>query len=270
MRAPLLVTVALAAMVALAASAQSFDSVTIRPNHSANGRGDFLAAGDHLFIRNFTLRELIQWAFGVRNYQVAGAPRWIDFDKFDVEATSIVNLEPAQMKELLRPQLADRFGLVVHRETRLLKEFVLLADKHGHKLHPAQADGDPEGFRLHTTKTGLEISAHHASVAGLAALLGQIIRRQVVDQTGIEGNFDFTLAWTPEGEGGDFDLTASGPDDPLLIDPLPAASNPAPFASKGLFLPGALALQLGLHLESRKLPVEVLSIDHAVRIPVEN
>ncbi len=52
-------------------------------------------------------------------------------------------------------------------------------------------------------------------------------------------------------------------------DRLPTPSNPAPFASKGLFLPGALALQLGLHLESRKLPVEVLSIDHAVRIPTE-
>jgi len=267
MRAPLLL------IITLAASAQSFDSAAIRPNRSLNGQGASLTAGDHLFLTNFTLRALIQWAYGVRNYQISGAPRWMDSDKYDVEATSVVNLEPAQMKELLRPLLADRFGLVMHRETKPLKEFVLVADRHGNKLHPAQADDDPKGFRLHTTKIGLEIRAHHASVAGLAALLGQIIRRQVVDQTGIQGDFDFTLAWTPEVADGveqDFDLSASGPGDPLLIDPVLTPSNPAPFARKGLFLPGALALHLGLHLESRKLPVEVLSIDHAVRIPTEN
>jgi uncharacterized protein (TIGR03435 family) len=260
-------------LTATAAFAQSFDSVTIRPNRSPNGRGNSLVAGDHLFLTNFTLRELIQWAYDVRNYQLSGGTFWMDHDKFDVEATSIVNLERAQMKELLRPLLADRFGLVMHRETKALNEFVLLADKRGHKLRPAQVDDEPQGFRLHTTRNGLQLSAHRATVAGLAAVLGQIIRRQVVDQTGIQGDFDFTLAWTPEAPGGkeqDFDLTPSGPGDPLLIDPLPAPSNPAPFKSKGEFLPGALALQLGLRLESRKLPVEVLSIDHAVRIPTEN
>ncbi len=255
-------------VVALAASAQSFDSVTIRPNRSESSRGNFLTAGDHLTIRNFTLRALIGWAYGVRSFQISGGPRWLDFDKFDVEAASIVNLEPAKMKELLRPLLADRFRLVVHRETTPLKVFALVMDKHGHKLHAAPADDDPEGFRLQPGRNGLQLSGHRVSVAALAAVLTGIVRRQVLDQTGIQGAFDFKLAWTPEG--GAFDLSPSGLDDPLLIDPLPPSSNPAMLQTRGLFLADALATQLGLKLESRKEPVEVLSIDHVERISVEN
>jgi uncharacterized protein (TIGR03435 family) len=261
-RAPLIIL-----FVAVSLSAQSFDSVTIRPNRSANARGDFLAAGNHLTITNFTLRALIQWAYEVRNYQVSGGPLWLDFDKFDVEATSIVNLEPAKMKELLRPRLADRFGLVVHRETRPLKVYALLVDKHGPKLRAAQADDDPEGFRLRPGRNGLELSGHRASVAALAAVLTGILRRQVLDQTGIQGDFDFKLAWTPEG--GTFDLSP-GPDDPLLIDPLPTAANPAPFLPKGLVLADALSTQLGLKIESRKAPVEILLIDRVQKIPIQN
>lgn len=264
MRAPLL------AIIAVAASAQSFDSASVAPNRIGTGRGDFLVGGGHLAITNFTLRSLIQWAYQVRDFQVTGGPSWLDFDKFDVTASARAYVEPARMRELLQGLLADRFGLAVHRETKAGKVYVLTVEKGAHRLPEVAVTGDPSGIRLHPSRIGVELVGHDTDTARLAAVLTGILRRQVLDQTGLHENIDFRIEWTPDP--GPFYVSPSGPDDPLPIDaPFSvSATDPVHMNGWGPTIFQVLSRHLGLKLDSRKAPVEILSVDRVQRLRPAN
>ena len=92
------------------------------------------APGGRLIVRNGTLRFLITTAFRVKDFQIVGAPTWIDSERYDLEAKADTDTNPDGMLPMVQALLADRFGLALHRETRVLPAYRLVAAKNGQKL----------------------------------------------------------------------------------------------------------------------------------------
>jgi len=148
-------------------------------------------------------------------------------------------------QQMVQQLLADRFKLAVHRETKELPAYALVVAKSGPKLTATKDTGGGKGTSSgdgHLTATGL-------TMARLAQTLTQILSRElgrvVIDKTGIVGEYDLSLTWTPD------DRSAAAANTSKDTPDLPGPS---------IFT--ALQEQLGLKLESTKAPVETLVIDH--------
>jgi bla regulator protein blaR1 len=247
----------------------SFEVSSVKPNKS-EGQMMLLRGTPSGFIaENMPLRELIRQAYRVQNSQIVGAPGWIDSARFDIEgkvaesdASAYGKLTAEEHGAIMQPILADRFHLKVHTETRDLTVFVLVSAKGGAKLHEA-TPGDtyvnglkgPDG----TSRAGLmrmgpgELTAQAVSIPEFARMLSQQLSGSIVqDETGIAGNYDLHLQWTPDR---DAPAMMGGPGNGA-----PESGKAAGSAGPSLFT--ALQEQLGLKLESRKVPVPVLVIDH--------
>ncbi len=220
----------------------AFEVASIKPNVSGARNSGYRRAGPgELNATNVTLKMLITMAYDVQGFQVTGGPGWIENDRFDVLAKPAPGSDPS--REMLRRRvqslLADRFQLVLHRTSRELPRFVLTIGKNGPKLHEATSSTSD------MFDNGHQITAHRTTMATFAkiALQGEL-GRAVSDQTGLTGEYDFTLDWAPTSETGET-----------------SADGPSFFT--------ALQEQLGLKLESDKGPVEILVVDRAQR-PSEN
>lgn len=158
-----------------------------------------------------------------------------------------------QWKSMVQKLLADRFQLAFHRDKKELPAYALVVAKTGPKL--TKSEGDPNGLPgLFFRGLGV-LPARNANMADFAGLMqSAVLDRPVVDQTGLSGRFDFELKWTP-------DETQFGA---LGMRPAPSENPDAP---PGLFT--AIQQQLGLKLDSVKIPVEVFVIDR-VEKPSEN
>jgi uncharacterized protein (TIGR03435 family) len=192
----------------------------------------------------------------MRDFQVSGGPKWLDSAKYDIIAKSDEREDPskltpaqldvfiARQQQRLQSLLADRFQLKFHSIEKELHVYALVVAKGGPKLQQPKAD---ELHRLYTQGPG-QLACFGASMSELAAELPEVgISRIVLDRTGLSGNYDFSLRWTPESlDGG---------------TPSPEASGPSIFT--------ALQEQLGLKLESVTGPVQTLVVDHIER-PSEN
>ena len=229
------------------------------------------------------LRPIIEFAYNIKPYQLSGGPGWIrsKSDRYDIEAKvedslveELQKLSPDQrgyqMRLMLRSLLADRFKLSLSHETKELPIFALVVAKGGPKLTPTavtppdpsrtNAPGPQNRPFIQMTPAGnntAKISATGVPIGALAdRLLGlpDIGGRPVLDQTGIKGNYDFTLQFAIR-------VGLSGGLPGLDNEPTPDASGPSIFT--------ALEEQLGLKLESKKGPVETFFIDHIER-PSEN
>lgn len=222
------------------AQTPEFEVASIKPTATKDGSLSvrFLPGGRYS-IRNLTLKQLLESAYSMQDYQVAGGPPWITESGFDIEAKGAGDPTREQMLQMVQTLLTDRFHLAMHRETRQLPVYALVVAKNGPKLQPAAANaGYPK------LKRG-EFVIPKMSMAELANLLVLDVKRPVKDETGLQGNFAFTLEWNPD-----------------LRDTVDQ-----PGARPSIFT--ALQEQLGLKLESTKGPVEVLVIDRAEK-PTEN
>ena len=230
------------------------------------------------FVANTTLQALIRLAYGVEDNQISGAPKWINSDKYEVEAkmdgatsAELAKLsddqrEPAR-KRMLQALIEDRFKLMLHREIKELPLYSLVVAKNGPKLQetkPGEPDGEgrtgPDGRPAvggHFVRMGRgQLNGHGLAMADIVRVFEQQLGRNVVDKTGLSGNYNFTLNWTPDdGELPEFKGPANGQGSP------PDSAGPSIFT--------AIQEQLGLKLESQKGPVEILVIDH-VEKPSEN
>ncbi len=262
----------------------AFEVASIKPNHSGTGNVMLrIEPGGRLSASNVTLKILLQTAYGVKDSQISGAPGWFDSDHFDVEAKP--EDAPAagqpklgrddreeQMKLMLQTLLADRFKLTLHHDTKELPLYALVVAKNGPKFHaaavapgdsappPPGPSGAPPGapaMRHGIMMNGRgELTMTGATLERFADILSRQVGRLVVDKTGLKGEYDFTLKWTPdEGQG----TMRGGP--PGVAAPPPEASGPTIFT--------ALQEQLGLKLETQKGPVDTIVIDHVER-PSEN
>jgi uncharacterized protein (TIGR03435 family) len=242
------ITQAIAASILLTASlaAQTFDAASVKRSAPGNSNGSTfeLLTGGSLRVRNSTLRGLIESAYDVRDFQIAGGPAWSSEDRFDVFARSQSGDQAASRADdmkatrlRLQALLADRFHLVVHREMQDMQEYVLSVEKAGVKLRDeaASATANP--------RSGIQSTCGHmtgtqTSIGNLAVYLSRQLRRPVVDRTALAGRYNFELNWTP-------DLAPCGD----------ASEREAP----SIFT--ALTEQLGLRLDSIKGPVETIVVD---------
>jgi uncharacterized protein (TIGR03435 family) len=232
--------------------AQTFDAASIKRSAPGNPNGstfEFLTGGG-LRVKYGTLRGLIESAYDVRDFQIAGGPSWLNSDRFDITARSeLGSAQVSRAEEMvgtrlkLRALLAERFQLIVHRETRDEQEYVLVVDKSSPKLVAARTAPDS---RAGTQATCGHLTGTQASMANLVFVLSRQLRRPVIDRTGLTDRYSFELDWTPD-----------------VAPCAGAADNNAP----SIFT--ALREQLGLRLDSIKGPVEAVVVDRAER-PSEN
>ena len=225
---------------AQAPAPRSFEVASIKPNRSGSMAIRMRQwPGGGLLAENATLRMLVQNAYQIRPHQLIGGPEWINTEHFDVEAKAD-GANPEQVRLMLRTLLAERFHLAVHRENRQERMYALVVAKGGPKFHESKADTS----QMTGTGPGT-LQAEKIPMTMFAHRLELMLERSVADETGLTGEYDFELKWLPER------LAARPPGDETTGSDDP--SGPSIFS--------ALQEQLGLKLETRRGPVEVIVID---------
>jgi bla regulator protein BlaR1 len=258
------------------ASAVAIKSASIQPHKSVNGMNDpfdIMFRPDGVTAIGATLQPVIGMAYEVQPDLISGAPDWVNSEKYDINLKVSDSPAPdapkpaagigAQRLQLtLQAFLADRFKLAVHRETKDRQVYELVVAEGGPKLketkpaflNPNGING-PEGPlppRGMMTMGPGELTAEGTSLAPLVEQLSWQLGHTVLDKTGLKGNYDFSLRWTPsESEAGMMKLTGRKP-----------AADGGSSASSGPTLFAALGEQLGLKLVPQTAPMQVLVIDH--------
>jgi uncharacterized protein (TIGR03435 family) len=257
----------------------TFEAASVKANRSGDfHRGMGPAPGGRFIATNTFARDLIAYAYSVPqdslSFRIVGGPKWIEEDRFDINANVTGTWTPQQMREMMRTLLADRFRLTAHTETREQPTYALMrvpnqqarlrrsaVDETACQARreaiqrrepvPPPAPGAPPVCGTGRTIPGT-ITAVGGSMSSLASSLSQFVSRSVSDRTQLTGLFDFQLKWTPDT------ITQLAPDAPPLdIDP----NGPSIFT--------ALQEQLGLKLEPTRGPVDVVVIDR-IEHPTED
>ena len=229
-----------------AAGPLSFDVASIKPSLDPPGSvvGIFESKG-RLSAKNVTLRRCMRGAYDVPEPQIIGGPTWVVQDRYDIEAKATGPAGGNELMLMLQTLLSERFKLVFHREQRPIPGYRLALAKSGLKAQASAPDSRSAG---HSQRGRIE--AEGCTMAQLALKLAEALKQPVLDATSIAGRFDLKLEWTPD------ELLARSPSDgPRPGGALEPAAGPSIFT--------ALQEQLGLKLESSKVPVEVLVIDSA-------
>jgi uncharacterized protein (TIGR03435 family) len=268
------------ALVAAAASilAQSpspaprgFEAASIKVNNSDQLRTDArLFPSGRIELTNRTLKVLIQTAYLLQGFQIAGGPDWLNRTRFDIAATAGGAATQAELQLMLRGLLIDRFKLATHTEPREMPIYALIRlradgklgaqlrtsdlDCVATRLAPPSAQARSCGFDV----AGGSVIARGFPLSRLVDSLSTMLRRTVVDRTGLSGTFDFDLTWTPDQMPQQaLQPSAPGRSDLPPVDP----SGPSIFT--------AIQEQLGLKLESTRGAVDVLVVDRA-ELPTED
>jgi uncharacterized protein (TIGR03435 family) len=251
--ANLTLPLALVASVAVCQPAPFFEVASIRLNKNAGEKGnmEFAPGGERFAAINVPLSLLIATAYNVTlpqfSWQNSALP--VLSERYDIQAKAEHPVSGAEMLRLLQSLLEDRFKLLVRRETKELQSYVLVMDKGGPRLHVSDVPHVNDAAPLNPYHArGGERSVGYLvfkdeSMADFAFRLSTLVvldGRVVVDKTGLDGHYDFELKFAADS---------------------PSADGPSIFT--------AIREQLGLKLEPRKNPIEVLSVERAER-PAEN
>jgi len=236
------ITFVFGVVVLSAQTPPSFEVATVRPSEGPIpgipfNLGQQRTTPDSLIARNTALREIIQRAYGIGPQQLEG-PAWMGEVKLDLVGKSARPATDAQLWEMVRPLLEERFHLKFHNETREVSGLAMVIGKKGHKLKVSEG-----GSNNLAMEAGV-FRGTNVTLGRLAGLLSAVMRRPVRDETGLEGTYDFiinTKAYA--GQGGPQDLPS------LTIT--------------------AFREDLGLQLESRKFDTQVMVIDQIERTPGE-
>jgi uncharacterized protein (TIGR03435 family) len=242
-------------------STTAFEAASIKINRSGDVRTSMrLLPGGHVEARNRTLHLLIQSAFALQDFQIIGGPKWETSTRFDITTRGgDRQITQNDVRAMLQTLLAGRFKLVVHHETREFSVYALRLERNG-RLGPSMRNpdadcfvgrgappplpqpGDSRPMACGFTESAGDLTARGVDMAALAIELTEYTDRPVVDQTGLKGNFNLSLKWSPDSSTADANL-------------------PSIFT--------AVREQLGLKLEGIKGPVDVLVIDR-VEMPSED
>ena len=245
-----------------------FDVASVKPAPpDARGMRITSTPGNGFSASNVTLRTLIEVAYNVRSFQVSGGPSWLNSDHFEIlakpehpetSADEADNKEEARrlaarLNERLRNLLAERFQLVVRRETKDVPIYTLSIAKGGHKLQPGTEKGG-------TTRDLGHLTGKSAPMENLAVSLSLVLGQPVVDRTGLTDVYDYDLRWSEEFNPQKIAKEKGIAVPPDAHPPDASASDPA-----GPSLFTAIDKQLGLRLESTKGPVEIIVVERAER-----
>jgi len=241
--------IALTSIVAVAqpVSPPAFDVASIRVGQPGKETIEFVPGS--LTMRNVRLTACIRWAYSVTEQQISG-PGWLNDVWFDITAKSEAPAKETDLRLMLQALLAERFKLTLHRQNKEISALILTVGKNGHKLQAAETEGSP------SFKTGkLNLTGQGATLSQLTEFLSRELRNPVVDQTGLTGRFNYFLdinAYVTE------EIRKSGG----------PGGGPPPEAPS--IIAQAIQAQLGLRMDSKKTPVEMLIIDHVEKVPTEN
>jgi uncharacterized protein (TIGR03435 family) len=234
------------------------------------------------------LDDYIAISYRVKNYQIS-APEWMASERFDINAKLPEGGVAKQVPEMLQVLLEERFQMKMHRESKEFPVYGLVLGKGDVKLresppdsaHDAQngaqrgavnvaASGQPGGVTInygngsYFTFGDNRLEGHKLSAAAMADVLARFADRPVVDMTNLKGNYDFVLELSPEDFRAMMIRSAVTAGVALAPQALQLAA-----AASGDSLVNALE-KLGLKLDPRKAPIEVLVIDHAEKSPTDN
>jgi uncharacterized protein (TIGR03435 family) len=189
----------------------------------------FLPTGG-MSARNISLHGLIELAYDMPGYCVSGGPTWIEVSGYDVDAKPMARVGLAEARLMLQALLADRFGLRVHDDTKLVNGFRLLAPNGPNRL--VQSNTAAGHFRVMSMS---EMRGQGVTMPMLVRGLKAILGVPVEDDTQLGGSYDISLKYASEN---------AGPDD-------------------GPSLLSALRRELGLELKKDKVSLKIIVIDHA-------
>ena len=224
----------------------------------APGRIDFQAV---------LLNDCIRWAYGLADYQIVGLPASISGSRWDIEAQAEGPAGDAELRQMFRRLLEERFALRARRDTQDMRVSVLTLVAKGPRLRPA-ADDAPrnDDWRMsplyQASKQGpgssviRELSTQRVTMRYVAEYLSRQLRMPVVDRTGLHGDFAFAIEWSAE------------PGETVRTPGTPPPSGPPPdlFGTAGRT---AIREHLGLVLTTTQAPVDVLIIE-SVQQPSDN
>jgi uncharacterized protein (TIGR03435 family) len=220
-------------------SQPAYEVASIKPSPPDQPGTHMSNDASRLMLHNATLKYCIQTAYRLQDFQLSGGPKWLDSDHYDIEGKASAAASHTALLGMLQTLLADRFQLQFHRETRLAPGYALLPAKSGTRLPKPKFEGRTPG----NSWGGSMVRGTNQTMAGLTEALSHALERPVVDETGYKEPFDYHLTWAPNraptapGDGGSSD------------------AGPSIFA--------VIQEQLGLKLEARRVPVEVVIIDRA-------
>lgn len=239
-------------IVSLMQAQPAFDVASVKPSAPIKGDSYMINLGrtnhGELTLGNATLAECLKFAYGLSNDVQLDGPEWIRRKGeiiFDIVAKAPADTPREQLLVMLQGVLTERFQIVMHREIRQASYLALVKGPKGLKIE--EADPNLSGAITNTFHLG-RIDSKGMFLPVLATVLSRFMRQPVLDMTGLSGRYAVKLDWTP---------------DP--VDPPKAPETPT-----GPTIYTALQEQLGLKLESRKGPLEVLVVDGALRVPTSN
>lgn len=222
---------------------------TPMPSGEHTGVVQFTYPGGNFTARAFTVKFLLEWAYDILPAQHSSGPAWMGSDRYDIVAKAPGSATDEEMKLMLRALLADRFQLKFHRQKKETAVLVLSIgkttpklyaphedEKHAIQVEPRMgADEKPESFHVVATRF---------TVTQLLQTFARQLDRVIVDETGLQGDFDFAFDLTP-------DHASPNPLDPSLLI-------------------AAMQQQLGLNVTSRKQAVDFFAIDSAEKVAAGN
>lgn len=253
-------TIGIGVTLAAAALGQTaFEVASVKPALNSNQKIPVLRDDPgRLDWANVPLNQVIAKAYRLKDYQVTG-PDWLASARFDIQAKLPVGAAESQKWPMLQNLLAERFHLTVHRDEKALDVYALEVVKTGPNLKEHVDTSDPGKLVMNFGR----LQADDQTMTGFVDVLSRMMDRPVVDRTGLTGTYDISLHWSPEANDGSIVGMKLGAERAAGGEmKLPPASGP------GIFV--AVQQQLGLKLGPRKLPVEILVVDRAEKVPLEN
>lgn len=199
-------------------------------------------APGNLTMRGVSFRSCVRWAYNVPDFEVTG-PDWIDQQRYDIVAKAASDASEDQLRLMLQTLLVERFKLEAHRQSKESQAWVLTVGKGGPKFKESAEEGDAA---IEPNLQKMQLGVHRASVGDLIDLLSNLLRAPIIDETGLKGRYDITI-----------DIAKYIPDPSTPVDLLSTVVT-------------GVQQELGLKLESRKLPLDFVVIDRAERTPMEN
>lgn len=244
------------------------------------------ADAEMLRYTNVSLKDCLRIAYRVKEFQIQG-PDSLD-KRYDIAAKIPAGVSQDQVPEMLQSMLEERFKLKLHRDTKEHAVYALVAAKDGPKLKPAEVQmgtpaapgpgmvvrpmaGGPSGpprnaVMMQVDGAGAHLKAPSATLGNLADMISRFTERPVIDATGISGQYDFDLVFSPE--------SMRGMPGGMRVGPGPGPGDGPPRAAESAAEPAGSIYDsvkaYGLRLDPRKAPMEILIIDHIESEPTEN
>jgi uncharacterized protein (TIGR03435 family) len=230
----------------------TFEVASIKPSAPGIVGGGIkpMPGGQEYVVQNMPVRAVMSVLYKIPLRQIVGGPDWLDTDRYEIDAKADHSYNIDDLHTMFYNLLADEFKLQFHKETREGPVYALMLDKSGSKMKVNETD---QKFDIPITRgrdgvaTGTRVP-----IAYLCWWLGQNLQqdqRPVIDKTGLDKFYDFTLSFRPNL--------------PANFDPANLPSDlPSGFLDRPTLF-DALREQLGLKLESQKGPVDYYIIDHA-------